>query len=81
MKTANDFNKHLEKFRSGMSAGNILQAACSTKKRIGDVPIYNNTNKSISDTAIKVTFLQAGAFVNMDTIQRSIQRFTDTIKQ
>ena len=38
--TANDFNKHLEKFRSGMSAGNILQAACSTKKRIGDVPIY-----------------------------------------
>ena len=36
MKTANDFNKHL---RSGMSAGNILQAACSTKKRIGDVPI------------------------------------------
>ena len=40
MKTANDFNKHLEKFRSGMSAGNILQAACSTKKRIGDVPIY-----------------------------------------
>ena len=21
-------------------AGNILQAACSTKKRIGDVPIY-----------------------------------------
>ena len=40
MKTANDFNKHLEEFRSGMSAGNILQAACSTKKRIGDVPIY-----------------------------------------
>ena len=38
--TANDLNKHLEKFRSGMSAGNILQAACSTKKRIGDVPIY-----------------------------------------
>ena len=38
--TANDFNKHLEKFRSGMSAGSILQAACSTKKRIGDVPIY-----------------------------------------
>ena len=39
--TANDFNKHLEKIRSGMSAGNILQAACSTKKRIGDdVPIY-----------------------------------------
>ena len=40
MKTANDFNKHLEKFRSGMSVGNILQAACSTKKRIGDVSIY-----------------------------------------
>ena len=40
----------------------------------------NNTNKSISDTAIKVTSLQAGAFVNMDAIQRSIQRFTDTIK-
>ena len=80
MKTANDFNKHLEKFRSGMSAGNILQAACSTKKRIGDVPIYNNTNKSISDTAIS-DFSAAGAFVNMDTIQRSIQRFTDTIKQ
>ena len=40
MKTANDFNKHLEKFRSGMSAGNILQAACSTNKRIGDVSIY-----------------------------------------
>ena len=40
MKTANDFNKQSEKFRSGMSAGNILQAACSTKKRIGDVPIY-----------------------------------------
>ena len=38
--TANDLNKHLEKFRSGMSAGNILQAACSTKKRIDDVPIY-----------------------------------------
>ena len=37
MKTANDFNKHLEKFRSGMSAGNILQAAVLRK---GLVPIY-----------------------------------------
>ena len=35
-----DCYKHLEKFGSGMSAGNILQAACSTKKTIGDVPIY-----------------------------------------
>ena len=39
----------------------------------------NNKNKSISDTAIKVTSLQAGAFVNMDALQRSIQLFTDTI--
>ena len=28
----------------------------------------------------KVASLQAGAFVNMDALQRSIQRFTDTIK-
>ena len=27
-----------------------------------------------------MTSLQAGAFVNMDALQRSIQRFTDTIK-
>ena len=40
----------------------------------------NDTNKSISDTAIKVASLQAGAFVNMDALQRSVQRFTDTIK-
>ena len=31
-------------------------------------------------TAIKVTSLQVEAFVNMDALQRSIQRFTDTIK-
>ena len=42
--------------------------------------MYLYTNKSISDTAIKVASLQAGAFFNMDTLQRSIQRFTDTIK-
>ena len=45
--SANDFNKHLEKFRSGMSAGNILQAACSTKKRIGDVPIYKKAFQTL----------------------------------
>ena len=66
MKTANDFNKHLEKFTSGMSAGNILQAACSTKKRIGECTY---TQICISDTAIKVTLLQAGAFVNMDALE------------
>ena len=50
---------------------------CSTKKRIaGDACTYNtnDTNKSISDTAIKVASLQAGAFFNMDALQRSIQR-------
>ena len=36
--------------------------------------MYLYTNKSISDTAIKVASLQAGAFVNMDALQRSIQR-------
>ena len=38
------------------------------------------TNKSISGTAKKVASLHAGAFVNMDALQRSIQRFTGTIK-
>ena len=41
---------------------------------------YACTNKSISDTAIKVASLQAEAFVNMDALQRSIQRFTSTIQ-
>ena len=40
----------------------------------------NDTNKSISDTAIKVASLQAGAFVNMDALPRSIKRFTDKLK-
>ena len=40
----------------------------------------NDTNKSISDTAIKVASLQAGAFFNVDALQRSIRRFICTIK-
>ena len=65
MKSANDFNKHLEEFRSDMSADNILQAAVLRKGLV--MYLYtNDTNKSISDTAIKVASLQAGAFFNMD---------------
>ena len=40
MKTAADFIKHLEEFRSDMSDDNILQAAVLRKGLIGDVPIY-----------------------------------------
>ena len=40
----------------------------------------NGTNRNISGTAKKVASLQAGAFVNMNVLQRSIQRFTDTVK-
>ena len=79
MKTANDFNKHLEEFRSDMSADNILQAAVLRKGLV--MYLYtNDANKSISETANKVASLQAGAFVNMNALQRSIQRFTDTMK-
>ena len=57
----------------------ILQAAVLRKELV--MYLYtNDTNKSISDTAIKVASLQVGAFVNMDALQRSIQGFTDTIK-
>ena len=79
MKTAADFIKHLEEFRSDMSDDNILQAAVLRKVLV--MYLYtNDTNRSISGTAKKVASLQAGAFVNMDALQRSIQRFTDTIK-
>ena len=68
--TANDFNKHLEKFRSGMSAGNILQAACSTKKRIGDVYLY--TNKHFrhchkSDFSASWSICQHGCLTEVNT--------------
>ena len=79
MKTAADFIKHLEEFRSDMSDDNILQAAVLRKGLV--MYLYtNDINRSISGTAKKVASLQAGAFVNMDALQRSIQRFTDTIK-
>ena len=75
MQTANDFNKHLDKFRSAI----FYRLHAVLIKGLVMYLYKNNTNKSISDTAIKVTSLQAGAFVNMDALQRSIQRFTDTI--
>ena len=79
MKTAADFIKHLDEFRSDMSDDNTLQAAVLRKGLV--MYLYtNDTNRSISGTAKKVASLQAGAFVNMDVLQRSIQRFTDTIK-
>ena len=82
MKSANDFIKHLEEFRSYMSDDNILRAAVLRKGLVMYMNLYtNDTNKSMSETAKKVASLQAGAFVNMDALQKSIQRFTDTMKK
>ena len=59
MKTANDFNKHLEKFRSGMSAGNILRLHAVIRKGL---VMYLYTNKSFrhchrSDFSGALTYL------------------------
>ena len=56
MKTANDFIKHLEEFRSDMSDDNILQAAV-LRKGLVMYQYTDDTNKSISDTAKKVASL------------------------
>ena len=80
MKTANDFNKHLEKFRIDMSADNNILLPAVLRKGLVMYLYTNDTNKSISDTAIQVASLQAGAFFNVDALQRSIQSFTSTIK-
>ena len=80
MKPPNDFNKHLEEFRSDMSADNNIVLPAVLRKGLVMYLYTNDTNKSISDTAIKVASLQAGAFVNMGALQRSVQRFPDTIK-
>ena len=71
LKSANDFIKHLEEFRSDMSDDNILRAAVLRKGLVMYMYLYtNDTNKSISETAKKVASLQAGAFVNMDALHK-----------
>ena len=57
MKTANDFIKHLEEFRSDMNDDNIQQAAVLEKDCMVMYLYTDDTNKSISDTAKKVASL------------------------
>ena len=78
--TANDFDKHLEKFRCDLSADNNILLPAVLRKGLVMYLYTNDTNKSISDTAIKVFSLQAGAFFNVDALERSIQCFTSKIK-
>ena len=68
MKTANDFNKHLEEFRSDMSADNILQAAVLRKGLV--MYLYtNDTNKSISDLEHLSTWMPCRSQYNVSQIQ------------
>ena len=63
-----------------MSADNNHLLPAVLRKGLVMYQYTNDTNKSISDTAVKVASLQTGAFFNVDALQRSIRRFTSTIK-